>query len=251
MNRYGSWPAPPTRASLETCQCLHSQCPITGGQRWKSILIQEADEPKCYGIYHFCLHDLCVKEFLIFCNSNIFAWFLSRDIKSSRTSSTFEAGGFLPPSHQTPAQRPSGVRPRPTDAAGFPFPAPGPLVLRPSLTPVHPSRRCSGHALFVPAWWLAAKTPAWIESGSWAHIDSRLPRWLWAPHPYSVCTGQRVRVHRERVKKGFNKQIGQTAVIRHPAQSYKHTDQQCFTCNWPLLYTSLPRPSLFCTSPLP
>lgn len=124
-------------------------------------------------------------------------------------------------------------------------------MLRPSLTPVHPSSRCSGHALLVPARWLAAKTPAWIESGSWPHIHSCLPRWLWAPHPYSVCTGQRVKAHRERVKKGFNKQIGQTAVIRHPAQSYKHTDQQCFTCNWPLLYTSLPRPSLFRTSPLP
>lgn len=176
MSHYVSRPISPRRASLERpcliCQCLNNQCPITGGQWWKSILIHEADKPKCCGIYHFCLHALCVKEFLIFYNSNILAWFLLRDIKSSCTSSTFEARGFFLPSHWSPAQRP-GVS------------IPGQqmqLLLSHSLAPNHPSSRCSGHAPSLP-WWLAAETPTQTESRSWPHVHSCLPRWLGAHHP--------------------------------------------------------------------
>jgi len=72
-----------------------------------------------------------------------------------------------------------------------------------------------------------------------------------APHPYSSRTGQRPGLHREIVKKGFNKQIGQTVAIRCRHQSHKRTVQWCFTCNRPLLCPSLSSPSLFFLSPLP
>lgn len=62
-------------------------------------------------------------------------------------------------------------------------------------------------------------------------------------------TGQRVRSHRELVKKGCNKKTGQSVVIRCRAPSDKRVDQPHFTCNQPLLYPFLSVPPSFLPPP--